>query len=183
MVFCLPLWAAFPNGELSKDDQAERGKRLKGFRQVVANYRQLREQYGIRRPVRSILALTMADDPRGALASVQNRWITPYAQDPGHYLRSLRGGRGMARYLANARQVSACLHREFDSHKDPLVSGIPDHLDFNGGRPWLIPLSAINGETLGNKERYGAEPEGFPVPAHVELPLLVALCERENALM
>lgn len=183
MVFCLPLWAVFPDDGLAEADRKERKVRLDGFRKVVANFRRLRDQYQIGHPVRCILALTMADDSRCALANVREHWIIPYMHAPEHYLERLRKGRGVARYLANTRKVSEALYREFDRHPDPLISGIPEKLEFNGGRPWLIPVSAINGDKLDSKERHDATPDRPPVPVHVELPLLVALCERENALM
>jgi hypothetical protein len=47
----------------------------------------------------------------------------------------------------------------------------------------------MNGETLEKLERFAAmnvpRPVNIsePVPAHVEVPLLLALCERYNALM
>ncbi|PZN84560.1 MAG: hypothetical protein DM484_02585 [Candidatus Methylumidiphilus alinenensis] len=183
MVFCLPLWTVFPNGGLTKEDHDKRSLSLKGFGQVVANFREMREEFNINHPVRSILALTMADDTRSALVTLRDRWITPYMDSPEHYLKTLRKGCGVALYLANARKVSECLHREFESHQDPLISGIPDRLDFNGGRPWLIPLSAVEGKMVDIKENSPQEFDRFPIPVHVELPLLVALCERENALM
>jgi hypothetical protein len=183
MVFCLPLWTVFPNGGLSPSDIDTRKRMLRGFNQVLANFRKLRERHNARHPVRCILALNMADDPRGALATLRERWLTPYMQNPEHYLKRLRLGKGVARYLANARKVSECLHREFDSHPDPLISGIPGRLDFDGGLPWIIPVSAIEGEILDGKQDHGLIPGSPPVPVHVELPLLVALCEHENALM
>ncbi|MFO1429796.1 MAG: hypothetical protein U1F76_06605 [Candidatus Competibacteraceae bacterium] len=189
IVFCLPLWVAFPNAELADTDWQARDTMLKGFEQVIMNYRQLRDRHHCTHPVRSILALTMADDRRSALDTLRDRWITPYMDAPERYLPRLRGGHGIALYLANARKISAALRVEFDNSHDPFVSGIPNKLDFNGGRPWLIPLSAIEGNRLDSIERQYPDPDARkrprqqPVPVHVELPLLVALCERENALM
>lgn len=188
IVFCLPLWVVFPNAELSDTDWQSRDAMLKGFEQVIMNYRQLRDRHHRTHPVRSILALTMADDRRSALNTLRDRWITPYMDAPERYLPRLRSGRGIALYLANARKISAALRVEFDNSHDPLVSGIPNKLDFNGGRPWLIPLSAIEGNQLDSIEKQYPDPDTRirlqpPVPIHVELPLLVALCDRENALM
>ncbi|HBL29421.1 MAG TPA: hypothetical protein DD490_21525, partial [Acidobacteria bacterium] len=91
---------------------------------------------------------------------------------------------GVARYLANARQVSEALHRELAASRDPRVSSISQTLDYRGGRPWLIPLSAVEGTRLDRIEREKQTGERLaPVPVHAELPLLVALCERYNALM
>ncbi|MEE8524545.1 MAG: hypothetical protein V3T72_11490, partial [Thermoanaerobaculia bacterium] len=80
------------------------------------------------------------------------------------------------------------LLEEFAQCRDPLVAAIPQKLDFHGGKPWLIPVSAIEGSFLEGIESKFKNPEERPrlpppVPVHVELPLLVALCERSNALM
>ena len=188
MVFCLPLWVAFPAaGRLSREDWRERDDLLLGFGQVIRNYRRLRTENRLTRPVKSILALTMADDRRSGLTRLYDRWISPYTKAPYTYLRQLQSGAGISRYLANARQVSESLHREFSLSRDPRVSSIPQDLDF-GGRPWLIPLSAVDGATLDEIEKKYPNPDDrpplqAPEPAHVELPLLVALCERDNALM
>ena len=189
MVFCLPLWVAFPDaGQLSEADWEDRDTILKGFERVVLNYRKMRDRHKCSQPVRSILALTMADDRRSALRTLRDRWITPYMDAAERYLQRLRTGRGIALYLANARKISEALRDEFGK-TDNLVSKIPTDLDFNGGQPWLIPLSAIEGRMLDTIEEGDKDPDKKrkrfrpPVPVHVELPLLVALCERENALM
>ncbi len=188
MVFCLPLWVAFPAaGEvLAPEDWEERDHVIRGFDAVVRHFRDLREKYRATHPVRSILALTMADDRRSALTTLRNRWITPFLENPKRHLDAMRTASGVARYLASARKVSEALWREFDASSDPRISGIPERIEFDGGRPWFVPLSAIDGavldaqEQLQGKHRGGLRP---PVPVHVELPLLVALCESHNALM
>jgi hypothetical protein len=73
------------------------------------------------------------------------------------------------------------------------VGAIPQTLTFGKGTPWVVPLSAIDGARLEQLEKHYPKPDdparlretrrGAPIPVHVELPLLVALCERENALM
>jgi hypothetical protein len=83
--------------------------------------------------------------------------------------------------------------KEFRALKNnPLVSRIPRQLDFGRGLPWIIPISAVEGKTLARaiEARKGMTddaplPPGIepPVPIHVELPLLAALCENHNALM
>jgi GTPase SAR1 family protein len=188
MVFCLPLWAAFP-GKLTLEDQRKQKDLLLGFETVIKNYEELRAELPRPFPVKSILAFTMADDPRSALTRLKDQWLAPYLDSPEPYLRQLRRGSGIARYLTNARRVSEALHQEILASRDPRVSSIPEKLDF-GGRPWLIPLSALDGRFL---DRVEAETKDLreeerpvlpePVPVHVELPLLVALCERHNALM
>jgi len=189
MVFCLPIWAAFPApGELSTDDHKEREKQVTGLRNVVKNFVDMREHHRRGHAVTSVLALTMADDRRSALTALRDNWVTPFMRHAGRYMRELRRGSGVARYLADARAVSEALRDEFDHSPDRAVSGIPRLLDFGGGAPWIIPVSAIDGgelEELDRAQRAGqpATIEHPPEPVHVELPLLVALCERHNALM
>jgi hypothetical protein len=188
MVFCLPLWAAFPAAGLSREDWKTRSRLLEGFDRVVKNYVDLRRRNQRNRPVKSILALTMADDKRTALTRLRDRWITPYIGDSRHtYLHQLQSGAGIARYLANARSISESLHQEFAASPDRGVVAIPQFLNF-GQRPWLIPLSAVDGARLDEIEQKYPDPDDrpplkAPEPVHVELPLLVALCERVNALM
>jgi hypothetical protein len=192
MVFCLPLWAAFPNSSLSDADWKWQSRVLTEFGQVVQNYRKMRSDNHDTRPVTTILALTMADDVRTALQTLRSQWITPFIDSPETYLPQLRTGRGVARYLANARRVSDALHKEFAASTDVRVAAIPD-LDFGRGRPWIVALSAMEGARLEHFERDYESPDDrhrqqevrahFPTPVHVELPLLVALAERYNALM
>lgn len=193
MVFCLPIWAAFPSDHLTAEDWHDRDALLRGFEQVVQNYLDMRRREGTKRPVSSILALTMSDDRRSALRTLYDRWISPYLDSPHTYLRQLRTGRGVARYLNNARIVSESLHEEFASARDPRVTAIPQSLDFGRGAPWIVPLSATEGSRLDDLERRFPNPDdperleearrSYPTPVHVELPLLLALCERDNALM
>lgn len=188
MVFCLPLWAAFPapGGVLSDEDWENRQKVIRGFDSVVRHFKDLREKHKATHPVRSILALTMADDRRSALATLRDRWIDPFVADPMVHLRAMRRASGVARYLANARRISEALWREFDACQDAVISGIPVSLDLGAGRPWLIPVSAVDGAVLDTQtgRRTARTPAlAPPVPVHVELPLLVALCESHNALM
>jgi hypothetical protein len=189
MVFCFPLWAAFPaSGDvLSAEDWQTRDRVIQGFDAVVRHFRDLREKYDAAQPVRSILALTMADDRRSALNTLRNRWITPFLEQPRPHLDAVRTASGVARYLASARRVSEALFREFDSSHDPRISGIPERIELGGARSWFVPLSAIDGTTLDSWEQGKASKPAAglrpPVPVHVELPLLLALCESHNALM
>jgi hypothetical protein len=187
MVFCLPLWVAFPGAKLSDQDLAHREAILQGFAQTVENFRGLRRLNRRERPVRTILALTMADDPRSSLAVLCERWVEPYMRTPGRYLRKLRTEAGVMRYLNNARQVSDWLADAFTGARQG-ISGIPKDLNFNGGPPWIVPMSAIEGKILDGFEKENASwverrRHGDPVPVHVELPLLMALCEHHNALL
>jgi hypothetical protein len=193
MVFCLPIWAAFPNEHLTDEDWNHRDALLRGFEQVVQNYRDMCRREETRLPVSSILALTMSDDRRSALRMLYDRWISPYLDSPHTYLKQMRKGQGVACYLNNARRISESLHEEFAAARDPRVTAIPQSLDFGRGRPWIVALSATEGSRLDDLERRFPNPDdparlaearrGAPTPVHVELPLLLALCERENALM
>jgi len=194
MVFCLPLFAAFPSPELTDKDWLWREDLLTGFEQVVQNYKDMRRRNNLTQPVTSILAFTMSDDRRrSALQALYDRWISPYIDASPTYLRQLRKGSGIARYVNNARRISEAMHEEFAAVRDPRVAGIPQSLDFGRGRPWIVPLSAMEGarlEELAEKYPNPDDPARLrearnvaPTPVHVELPLLVALCERENALM
>lgn len=184
LVFCLPLWVAFPAPQLTDADWEERQSRLERFEQVVQNYLELRHRSGADRPVDTVLALTMADDQRGGLPSLRERWILHYLAAADSYLQELRSARGLARYLANARQVSTLLHERFTAASDPFVAAIPQKLDLGRGRPWLVPLSAIEGARLDQGHAPAARrASGPPVPVHVELPLLLTLCASSNALM
>jgi hypothetical protein len=188
MVFCLPLWAAFPaaGGVLSDDDWRDRQLALRGFDTVVRHFKDLREKHGASHPVHSVLALTMADDRRSALVTLKSRWIDPFVEEPLLHLKTLRRGAGVARYLFNARKVSEALAQEFDASPDPLISGIPVSLELGAGQPWFVPVSAVDGAVLDaarDSRGKGGSGQRPPVPVHVELPLLVALCASHNALM
>jgi len=189
MVFCLPIWAAFPAQDLSPEDEQKRELFLKQFSSVLANYKATRER-GLK--VRTILALTQADDDkRCSLQDMIERWIKPYIEDEQTYLDQLRSRSGIPRYLANAHIISNYMHEEFSKLRDRLISQIPKRLNFGRGLPWIIPVSAVEGKTLESAEAMrnasplAQLPANFeaPVPVHVELPLLAALCENQNALM
>lgn len=188
MVFCLPLWSVFPRADLSDAEWEEREDRLSGFQRVVGNFAQVRAEAGSREPVRTVLALTMADDGRSALETLRERWIAPYQRRTREILRTLRKSSGVARYLANARRISEALREELREAPEARIARLPSQLDLGAGEPWIVPLSAIDGDRLAVTEddptavqaRLRLDP---PVPLHVELPLLVALCGRANALM
>jgi hypothetical protein len=80
------------------------------------------------------------------------------------------------------------VREEFREAPEARVARLPSQLDLGAGEPWIVPLSAIDGDRLAVLE---ADPTAHParrrlappIPLHVELPLLVALCSRSNALM
>jgi hypothetical protein len=180
MIFCLPLWVLFP-GDLKPEDEELRGKLLEGFENVVNKYDQIRNP-SIQ--VRSILALTMADDRRCALRTLRQRWIESYVDQHRKVLSSIKSRRGVPQYLASARAVSNYLYHELE-HAPHLESAIPSRVQFGEEKPWLLPVSAVKGDYLESLEKNGGTRPGGrePIPAHVEIPLLYALCDRFNALM
>src|SRR4029077_6761454 len=110
MIFCLPLWTAFPGAGLTPNDWIQREAFLESFEQVFQNYLDIKTRYRGTQATRIILVLTMADDQRSALKTLYDRWIAPYLDSPQTYLRQLRSNSGVARYLANARRISSALH-------------------------------------------------------------------------
>lgn len=208
VIFCLPMWAAFPEPALRATSEEDRQQALHGFYQVVHNLKTLRKERGINHSVQTILALTMADDRRCALPEVRNHWIEPFITHAAERAAELGTGRGLSRYLAEARHVSKYLLKEFQLSKEHDVQKIPFELELNGAMPMLVPLSAIEGAALEVKSsaaNAAATPAAArvfagapsprtsmpslviepsdPVPVHVELPLLLALCEQHNALI
>lgn len=192
MVFCLPMWVPFPDrAVMTEQDWIDRDNQLTQFYEIVNNFRFVRERRKVRHSVQVILGLTMADDKRTALTAVRDKWIDPFVRDEDEYRRLLQKGAGISRYLANAQLVSQALHTAFDQLKDGnRVTGIPSHLknNFGRGEPWMLPMSAVDGAKLETiNQRYGAKDRAAltdkPTPVHVELPLLVALCDAQNALM
>lgn len=207
-IFCLPLWVAFPD-PLQRASLAEaREKALAGFYQIVHNFKELRSESGSTHAVRSMLALTQADHRDCALSSeVREFWLDRFL-DPSKAqarARELGTQRGLMRYLRDARAVSDWFLDRFQRSEQHDLQKLPFELQFDGQLPMVIPLSAIDGSMVDLKERQAGtltpspgsafpgaprppQPSMIvdpsdPVPAHVELPLLVALCERHNALM
>lgn len=195
VVFCLPIWAAFP-GDLSVFDRLAPSERaearsrfyrsreetLEKFSLIVENFTQLRQEQSGRdgQKVRVVLAVTQADSVHSGLQTLADRWVRRYIADPRNHLRRLSKVGGPTTYLAAARDVSNYMAGEFTRSEDHRVYSIPGQLEMDGARPWIIPVSAIDGEVL---EKRRDRPPNPPEPAHVELPLLLALCEAHNALM
>jgi hypothetical protein len=189
MIFCLPIWAIFPVERLTAQDRKEREFFLDGFENVLSNYLQIKKE-GLR--VRTVLVLTMADDKRCSLRLMRDRWIDPFTDSSrtNEFLKQMKGRRGANRYLASARAVSKHLYTHFESSlSDPALQSIPERLDLGMGPPTMIPVTAMEGAVMApRKAAYfrGAQLEPLsppPVPAHVELPLLAALCQKYNILM
>ncbi|MBT3219856.1 MAG: hypothetical protein HN348_12270 [Proteobacteria bacterium] len=185
IIFTVPLWAVFPDQEMSDDNWLARERALAEFHQVVHHYKNLREEAGETSRVRSVLALTMADDDRSELKAIRDRWIEPYRS--GKYMRQL-GYWTVARYLESARMTSNALKELFHDLPDQNLASLPDELSIGGSSPWIVPVSSIDGQKLDEYQqtrRSGKQPriKEPPRPVHVALPLLLALCERDNALM
>lgn len=191
MIFCLPIWAVFPYEDLSPADLEFRKLLLDQYAVVHNNYVMTRKQAlddGLPlEPVQTILALTMADDTRCRLEEVRERWIKPYSDtDLQETLEKLGTEWGLAQYLDDARAMSEALRAEFRYDNDPEIQAIPTNLRMGGVDPWIVPVSAINGEKLEDYMRKGHSPAHRaalppPRPAHVELPILLALLQRHNA--
>jgi hypothetical protein len=182
MVFCLPAWAAFPDHDMTDQRWAKRQTLLDGFKQVLFNYTQLRRRHGLRK-TRIVVALTQADDEHFALRTLRERWIEAYVDHSDANLERLAQVSGPTRYLAAARAVSDYVRDEFKRVSDLSVRTLPDNLELEGEKPWFIPVTAVNGQTLQNMKSGDSDWPGDPVPAHVELPLLLALCDEHNILM
>lgn len=189
MIFCLPIWTLFPDGEeMSEDDWDHRDRWLRGFAKVVTTYQEIRNRD---LKVRSVLVLTMADDRKSALRTLYRRWIKPCIEVRGAdtFLNQVRKGSGITRYLSTAREVSQYLYRELKRVEFGGQVTDPAQLNFGHGLPWIVPVSALDGEKLLQIEEERVRNPGYkyrgqpPIPAHVELPLLAAMCEHYNALM
>jgi hypothetical protein len=206
MIFCLPLWVAFPADALTHHSEEERASLLRNFHRTVNNYRQLRDDAVARqvsppKRVRAVLALTAADDMDTSLTELRSQWILPYMEfgRAAAHLRKLRSSEGaVMRYLVNAQRISRYLEQKFQESRDQDVRRIPADLRFDGGDPFLAPLSSVSGAKLQRVKELEADNPSLvqknsldrialskdpPVPVHVELPLLVVLCEATNALM
>ena len=190
MIFCLPIWAMFPTDHLSPQDLKDRALFLDGFDKVLSNYLTVKKK-GLR--VRTVLALTMADDRRCSLRLLRERWIDPMVEKTRtkDYLRQMRNRRGATRYLASARSVSNYLYRRLKSDvSDVFLHSNIEKLDLGFGPPTMIPVTALEGAILTSRQFPSKQGEGSsdlnktpPFPAHVELPILAALCARYNILM
>ena len=187
VLFCLPIWALFPDARQMEDqDWRMRDRWLEGFSRIVMNCRSFCEP-GAR--VRTVLALTMADDRRSALQTLRKDWIEPVQRDEQGFLRRARRTSGIMKYLAGAREISTYLYRQLDRIEFRGMFQGPAALDFGKGLPFIVPMSALDGEQLDTIEAQRQVDSNYryagrgPVPAHVELPLLLALCEYHNALM
>jgi hypothetical protein len=191
VVFCLPAWAAFPadptvveaspvlHGQAWRNFVKNREDMLDQFQVILENYTSLWQEMK-RPPIRVMLALTQADDVTSGLRTLADRWIREFGRDSGKHLARLARGGGTTKYLTAGRQVSQYVSREFSRATEQRVRKLPSQLALAGKKPWIIPVSAIDGAVLaGRKPHDGNEPE----PVHVELPLLLALCEAHNALM
>lgn len=192
MVFCLPAWAALPARGLTNEERDRRKVYLDHYNRVVHYYIDTRKRLNLRHPVRTILALTMADDPRADLETLRLPWLSPFLdrQTAWRYHARLEKAGHIAQYLDNARKVSQYLRERMRQTDDKAVRNAPGELDFGAGEPWIVALSAIDGQRLARADKAHDEHDlatldelGTPHPAHVELPLLMALSERYNALM
>jgi hypothetical protein len=121
----------------------------------------------------SIVALTMADDPRCDLESLRTAWITEADRTAkGMLLNGRNRARALLNYLFAARQVSTRLCRVLRDSGDEGSYRLAKLLALHSTRSWLVPVTAARNFN-----------DALAVIAHADLPLLVALCEYGNALM
>nr|VFJ50016.1 MAG: hypothetical protein BECKDK2373C_GA0170839_102729 [Candidatus Kentron sp. DK] len=186
IVFCLPLWAAFPGRKMTQEDWVAREGLLQGLGKVADHFASLLRTHNRKRKTRTILALTMADDRRGGLSTLRENWIDPHMQDDSQLRESLGSANGIIRYLANTQRVSEIVRKEMERSSDIRIRSLPKRIKFGHQKTWFIPMTAIHGDTLDRMEQEGQEVRAgirAPVPVHVELPLLVALSDGRQALM
>jgi GTPase SAR1 family protein len=200
MVFCLPFWAAFPTSEyddsplMSEAYKEELQETIKSFDTIVKNYVDMRQIKGIKTKVKCVVALTQADQIKHTTLGQElaDSWLLPFKLElereeheiidqVDEYRRGLSTGKGVNLYLENARNLSDILRQKIKRNK--AINRSLSLLDFGSGEPWLIPMSAISGHDLDRVAQGGTPPMHSPIPAHVELPLLVALSQYCNALM
>ncbi len=192
MVLCVPAWAAFP-AVLTEKEEADAAGALSDFHSIVYEFSTELAKLPKKKKVQLVVALTMADDGRSALDVVRTNWIEPFTRGAiaAENREALHRQSGLSGYLAAARRVSDFVELELKRQSNNHVNSIPGSLRFGGTKPWFIPVSAIDGARLkrvlgepSERERQKLVKEsGDPVPAHVELPLLIALCQQTNALM
>ena len=180
IVYCLPLWIIFPQDQLSEGDKKERREYLDAFDKILTNYEDVRKRKKQTHSVFSILALTQADDNRlnknGLAGEIKKNWIKEYLDNYQTYTEELKKPHNVLKYIKNTQKVSNLLFQEISKSSSPEISSIVTGLDL-GKKPWIIPVSAIQGNNIDSKI------EQEPHPIHVELPLLIALCEYTNALI
>ncbi|MBL8213837.1 MAG: hypothetical protein JNK87_24175 [Bryobacterales bacterium] len=182
MVFCLPIWVAFPGSNMQASDWAAREGLWQGFLRVFANYVKLRKevknQFG-RQRTRIVLALTHGDDQRSALYTLRQEWIDTYIHVEQTVRDHLASRSGATEYLAVARSISSYIRDEFARLEEPALRDLPGRLVLDGEQPWFIPVTAVDGAILES----GGSSSQRPTPAHVDLPVLLALCDSDNLLM
>jgi hypothetical protein len=198
LVFCVPSWAAFPRRGLDGKFQEWVPKYRRGITDTLGALEARLPPSRRRKRRRVILALTMADDTRCELDELREQWIDPFTATREAFRTAnevLKMQGGLNQYLGAARKVSEYLRRCFRDHDDTSVAAIPGVLKRIGrSEPWLIPISAasganiadlagVEGEARAKRQAEIAQQYGSPRPAHVELPLLIALCEDKQALM
>jgi hypothetical protein len=190
MVFCLPLWVAFPSAALSAKNARRNWKHREtlwaGFTKVLSNYQKLRDGFSQNgektHRTRIVLALTQADDILCGTPDLRKKWIDQYVNHSHAVQARLAKVSGPSRYLASARAASDYVRDEF-GRADQDIRSLPDDLEIDGEKPWFIPITTMDGATLETVSAGGTQHSEPPVPAHVDLPLLLALCDADNILM
>jgi hypothetical protein len=164
---------------MKEADWQKRNGMKEGFSRVLANYTQLRRERksdGVKLPkTRIVVALTQADHEVFALTTLKQRWIDAYIGNNEANLRHLASISGPTSYLASARAISDYIRHELSHSPDHEIRELVGQLEVDNEKPWFIPVT-----TMGKRP---SEMPAPPISAHVELPLLLALCDENNVLM
>ena len=190
LIFAVPFWACLPRPDVGEEVVAAGREHLDVLGQQVLAVKEAR-QGGERASI--FLALTLADDERGGLPDLREAWIHRAIEGHRRHANRLRRPQYLLTYLQNARRISEHLHRVLaGAEAGALRSAAPpssaaavhELLELEGPeRTWLLPVSALDARIAEHVAAGGAAPGEPPVPAHVELPLLLALCEHAEALL
>lgn len=185
MIFCLPLWVLFPGDHLEASDKTFVHEAFTAFEQIVENVSDAMKQEALR-PVPTVLMLTMADDDRvdggSELDSLQENWINDHRENFAEHMRQLRTPKGMMNYLSNAREMSEFIDALVERNGNASAYQLVRQLNFGSGKPWLIPVSAIDGNEILDVGLYADEITNEPVPVHVEFPILLGILHKMKAL-
>jgi hypothetical protein len=180
LIFCLPFWAVFPAAKISDETQQRAKMQLDAYERVVNQVMAARKAAGAEPPL-ILVVLTMADDRRCGLAELRDIWL-PDKDLVEPLLVRLRNMRSLMAYLQDARKISDYLRTCFEV--DPERARLIELLEDQGHpSPWILPVSAVDGRVLERDQQQLPPPGHPPMPIHVELPLLLALCEQTRALV
>ncbi|MCG8458754.1 MAG: hypothetical protein MI919_20940 [Holophagales bacterium] len=184
LIFAVPFWACLPRRDVGEEVVAAGREHLEALGRQIFGVQEARRG-GERASI--FFALTLADDERGGLPDLREAWIHRTIEGHRRLAKRLRRPRYLLTYLDNARRISEHLHRlligaEADASRSA-GAAVLELLELEGSeRAWLLPVSALDSRIAENVAAGGSAPGEPPIPAHVELPLLLTLCEHAEAL-